>query len=86
MVNGNFSKSVPILYSVPQGSQNGPYLYLTYASALVDVIDNLIQIYGFADDHALRKYFASCTDGEINTKHDLELCLVNVKNWMMRID
>ncbi|KAH3738143.1 hypothetical protein DPMN_044771 [Dreissena polymorpha] len=43
--------------SVPQGSCLGPWLYLTYAGTLFDVVPPSITVYGFADDHSANKRF-----------------------------
>ena len=55
-----------------QGSLNGPYLYLAYASTIIDVVDGVIDIYGFADDNAIRHDFESGTSDE------------DIKMWMDR--
>ena len=46
-------------YSVPQGSCAGPTLYFVYASTLQHVIEDMISLYGFANDHSIRKDFYS---------------------------
>jgi hypothetical protein len=45
------------MYSVPQGSVAGPYLYLTHASTLPEVIPDGTSLFGFADDHAFLESF-----------------------------
>ena len=52
-----YSEEKNLTFSVPQGSLNGPFLYLAYASTiqnLTKIQHRNTSIYGFADDHALR--------------------------------
>ena len=60
MVNVGKEYSTPreLLFSVPQGSCNGPVFYLAYSSTIREVIsDNIISLHGFADYHAFDKDF-----------------------------
>ena len=41
-------------FSVPQGSCAGTVLYILYASTLQEVIENNVDLHGYADDHALK--------------------------------
>ena len=78
--DGIFSTERELKYSVPQGSLNGPYLYLAYASTIVDAIEDLVEIYGFPDDHAISKDFMSETVEERNTIELLETALLKIKH------
>ena len=52
------SKPRQLEYSVPQGSIQGAFLFVTYASTLEDVVDTTkLELNGFADDHILRRAF-----------------------------
>ena len=66
---------------VAQGSCLGPVLYSCYASTLQYVIPEEIEIFGFADDHALEKPFKPDID-EHRTISLLQDSLVTVNNWM----
>ena len=44
-------------YCVPQGSCAGPILYSAHASTLQHLIEDMISLSGFADDHSIRKDF-----------------------------
>ena len=68
-------------YGVAQGSCLGPVLYSCYASTLIDVIPEEIDIHGFADDHSFKKEFTPRID-EVVTVTQLENTLVDVKSWM----
>ena len=69
--------------SVPQGSCLGPWLYLTYAGTLFDVIPPSISVYGFADDHIANKRFRpTSVTNELNAIKDLEQCAVTINSWM----
>ena len=82
MIDGQYSARRYLKYSVPQGRLNGPFLYLAYASTLTDIIDPGVQVYGFADDHALRHSYPSGTETELESLQKMEQCLRNVKAWI----
>ena len=80
-----YSEEKNLTFSVPQGSLNGPFLYLAYAST----IQNLTKIqhcntsiYGFADDHALRAVFTSGNENESRNIREMENTMDDVKEWM----
>ena len=69
--------------SVPQGSCLGPWLYLTYAGTLFDVIPPTISVYAFADDHiASRRFKPTSVSSECNAIEDLQQCAVTINDWM----
>lgn len=82
VIEGEFSSSRDLPFSVPQGSLLGPFLYLAYASPMESVVPEDISIYGFADDHGLRKSFAPTARAENDSINDLQRCLANIKHWM----
>ena len=51
-------KPKQLYYSVPQGSIQGAFLFISYASTLKEIIKDLT-ISGYADDHSIRKTFKS---------------------------
>ena len=66
-INSTLSSPRLLECSVPQGSCLGPWLYLTYAGTLFDVIPPSITVYGFADDHTANKRFRpTSTSSELN--------------------
>ena len=73
-----------LLYCLPQGSCAGPTLYSTYASTLQHVIEDMISLYCFADDHSIRKDFIAVkmTTMKRETILMLEKCLGKIKMWM----
>ena len=52
-----YSKEHDLNCLVPEGSHVGQVLYLAYASSLQDVITEGMPLYGFADDHSVKKSF-----------------------------
>lgn len=82
VVNGVFSNPRDLPFSVPQGSLLGPFLYLAYASPMEEVVPEDVSIYGFADDHGLRKEFSPSKSNEENCIDDLENCLNEIKDYM----
>ena len=56
-IGEKYSRVRKLPYCVPQGSCAGLTLYSAYASPLQHVIEDMISLYGFADDHSIRKDF-----------------------------
>ena len=82
-VNSVTSSVRQLQCSVPQGSCLGPWLYLTYAGTVFDVIPSTISVYGFADDHTANKRFNPTSKrNEINAIRELEECAIDINNWM----
>ena len=78
-------------FCLPQGSTQGAYLLICYASTLNDVVPKSLTLNGFDDDHSIRKSFKLTipkgngsfvhTD-EDNTIIIMEKSLLNIKSWM----
>jgi hypothetical protein len=82
-INTSSSSSRTLQCSVPQGSCLGPWLYLTYAGTLFDVIPPSITVYGFADDHTANKRFRpESSIVERNAIRELECCASTINKWM----
>lgn len=56
-VNSNLSSVRELDCSVPQGSCLGPWLYLTYAGTIFDIVPPSISVHGFADDQTANRRF-----------------------------
>ena len=82
-IGKEYSKYIPMDFSVPQGSILGPVLFSAYISTLRLEVPRSIDLIGFADDHVLKKDFlASKGNKEDNTIYQLQNCCMKVKNWM----
>ena len=82
-IGNDYSKYIPMDFSVPQGSILGPVLFSAYISTLRLEVPRSIDLHGFADDHVMKKDFlASKCNEEDNTIHQLQDCCMGVKNWM----
>ena len=82
-VNWKYSDEKQLTYSVPQGSCSGAYLFNLYCSTLNDIIPSDLHLSGFADDHSVRKEFrANDRNAELQTKEEIEECMVNIRSWM----
>ena len=82
-VNSAVSAPRQLECSVPQGSCLGPWLYLTYAGTLFDVIPSGLSVYGFADDHTATKRFKPTEENsEISAIAELENGAIDINNWM----
>ena len=82
-VNGQYSDEKQLTYSVPQGSCSGAYLFNLYCSTLNVTVPSGLYLSGFADDHSVRKEFrANDRYAELQTKEEIEECMVNVRSWM----
>ena len=51
--NGNYSQEKTLEFSVQQGSTQGTYLFISYASTLDEVVPKDQQLNGYADDHSI---------------------------------
>ena len=80
-VGSEYSTTGDTPFSVPQGSCLGPYLYLTYASTLDDVIDTKMGLLsGFVDDHGLRNHFSAKRAEEVSVMKNMESSLATIKH------
>ena len=68
-VNDQYSAFKELKCSVPQGSLNGTYPYLAYASTSEKVINDKFNIYGFVDDHAIRAEFKQININESDIRN-----------------
>ena len=81
-----YSRPKQIDFSVPQGSASGANIFSTYCSSLYNVLENDVEIQGFADDHSLRSSFkAGEHDQELNCIERLTNSFRNVNKWMDRM-
>ena len=76
-------------YSVPQGSIQGAFLFVAYASTLDEIVDNnKLELNGFADDHSVRRM---CMPSKIGHKDELETIaiieksMLDIKSWMDQV-
>ena len=82
-IDGHYSSSKELKFSVPQGSCSGDSVFTCYCALITDIIPDTISINGFADNHSIRKkYKASNRNKEIRIKEELETTVPNIKNWM----
>ena len=74
---------VCIQFSIPQCSCAGAQLYNAYCSTMHEVVQRLVLLYGFADDHTLSDQFkANDRDEEISSISRLEKSAEDLKTWM----
>ena len=82
-INKEYSAIQPLPFSVPQGSCAGPVLYNAYASSIKSVIPDHLNLYGYADDHALLSIFdLHVPHSESIARNHLQLSAQNIKSWM----
>ena len=79
-INSNCSQEKTLEFSVPQGSTQGAYLFIRYASTLNEVVPRDLQLSGYVDDHSNWKYFK--TEDESNTMASIESTMLDVKCLM----
>lgn len=82
-VNSTLSSPHVLQCSVPQGSCLGPWLYLTYAGTLFDIVPPSMSVYGFAGDHLANKRFRpDSVNSELHSIKELEDCALSINSWM----
>ena len=71
-----------MLFSIPQGSVQGAFLFIAYTSTFPEVIKDLI-LSSFANDYSLRKPLVH-TKSMMNTTplQPLKKTMLKVKSWM----
>ena len=75
-------------YSVPQGSIQGAFLFVAYASTLDEIVDSTkLELNGFADDHSIRSFKPSKLDHkeELETIAIMEQSMLDIKSWMDQV-
>ena len=75
-------------YSVPQGSIQGAFLFIAYASTLQEIVDTKLELNGFADDHSLRRAFKPSKldhKEELETISLIEQSMLDIKSWMDQV-
>ena len=84
IIGKNKSEPRQLKCSVPQGSIQGAFLFISYASMLNEIVKDLI-LNGFADDHSVRKTFKPEKldhNQELNTIVVIEKSMFDIKSWM----
>ena len=88
-IRGSTSQSRQLDYSVPQGSIQGVFLFITYASTLDLVMQpSGLELNGFADDHSIRTTFKPSKlahKEEHDTIANIEETMLKVKSWMDQV-
>ena len=81
-INGSYSSEKTINFSVPQGSVQGAFLFIAYASTIQEVVKKHLTLTGFADDHSICKQFKSGSGQEQDTIAILESSFKDIKAWV----
>ena len=81
-INGSYSSEKTINFSAPQGSVQGAFLFIAYASTIQEVVKKDLTLTGFADDHSICKQFRPGAGQEQDTIAILESSLKDIKAWM----
>ena len=88
-IEEEISKPRQLDYSVPQGSIQGAFLFIAYASTLDQVINtSQLELNGFADDHSVRSSFKPSKldhTNEHQTIAILEQSMQDIKVWMDQV-
>ena len=79
-INSNYSQANTLEFTVPQGSTQGVYLFISYASTLNEVVPKDLQLNGYANDHSIWKCFK--LKDESATIAAIESTMMDVKCWM----
>ena len=89
MVGKEESQPRQLDYSVPQGSTQGAFLFVAYASTLDEIVDSTkLELNGFADDHSVRRAFKPSRldhKDELETITIKEQSMLEIKSWMDQV-
>ena len=89
MVGKEESQPRQLDYSVPQGSIQGAFLFVAYASMLDEIVDSTkLELNGFADDHSVRRSFKPSKldhKEELDTIAVMEQSMLDIKSWMDQV-
>ena len=82
-VNQLLSSQRNLDFSVPQGSCFGPWLYLTYAGTIFDIVPPSISVFGFADDHMAIIWFKpTLAEEEMTAIHEPQESAITINDWI----
>ena len=84
IIGKNKSEPRQLKCSVPQGSIQGAFLFISYASMLDEIVKDLI-LNRFTDDHSVRRTFKPERldhHQELNTIAVIEKSMLDIKAWM----
>ena len=88
-IRGSTSQPRQLDYSVPQGSIQGAFLFIAYASTLDLVMQpSGLELNGFTDDHSIRTTFKPSKldhKEECDTIANIEKTMLKVKSWMDQV-
>ena len=86
-IRGTTSQPRQLDYSVPQGSVQGAFIFIAYASTL-DLVVQPSGLNGFADDHSVCTTFKPSKldhKEELDTTATIESTMVDIKSWMNQV-
>ena len=85
-IRGTTSQPRQLDYSVPQGSVQGAFLFIAYASTLDLIVQpSGLELNGFADDHSICTTFKPSKldhKEELDTITTIESTMLDIKSWM----
>ena len=88
-IRGTTSQPRQLDYSVPQGSVQGAFLFIAYASTLDLVVQSSgLELNGFVDDHSICTTFKPSKldhKEELDTITTIESTMLDIKSWMDQV-
>ena len=85
-IRGNTSQPRQLDYSVPQGSVQGAFLFIAYASTLDLVVQpSGLELNGSVDDHSICTTFKPSKlehKEKLDTITTIESTMLDIKSWM----
>ena len=87
-VEDKISQPRQLDYLVPQGSVQGAFLFIAYASTRDQIVDSQLTLNGFTDDHSVRLAFKPSKldhKEELDTIVIMEKSMQDIKVWMDQV-
>lgn len=81
-VGSEYSTPQKLNVGVPQGSLGGPVMYSQYASTLQYVVPSSFKLYGYADDHCIKKSHKPTPTEAMRVSREITSAMSTINDWM----
>jgi hypothetical protein len=83
-VNGKYSRWMPVISGIPQGTILGPLMFLVYINDMPDIFNGDVEAYLFADDAKLFKFIKVAND-QLILQNNIDELVKWSDRWLMKL-